>query len=168
VAVSARLTAAKAALSGTCAAAAAAASKIELLKGLCRGDADDVEGETRLSRAEAEAYLKQATAELEKTARELARGEGAYGGLGDPLLLSTEEKRLAEELVRLEKEYRALDLAIYAMRDANAKLQALFSPIISREAGRLLSRMTSGGYRGVFFDRDLRFSAARAEDVSAR
>jgi uncharacterized protein YhaN len=54
------------------------------------------------------------------------------------------------------------------MRDANSRLQALFSPLISREAGMLLSAMTSGVYKGVYFDRDMRFSAERAEDISAR
>jgi uncharacterized protein YhaN len=145
-----------------------AQNKAELLKGMVNGEAEDIEGETKLSKTDAENYLKQTVSELEKTERELARGEGTYSRLGDPQLLSTEEKRLTDEIINLEKEYRALDLAVYSMRDANSRLQSLFSPLISREAGKMLSAMTSGSYKGVYFDRDMRFSAERAEDVCAR
>jgi uncharacterized protein YhaN len=163
-----RLYAAIAAYGKACIEADSELNKVELLKGMVTGEAEDIEGETRLSKSEAETYMKQTVSELEKTERELARGEGTYSRLGDPLLLSTEENRLKEEILSLEREYRALDLAIYTMRDANSRLQALFSPLISREAGMLLSAMTSGVYKGVYFDRDMRFSAERAEDISAR
>jgi cysteinyl-tRNA synthetase len=92
--------------------ASAAAEKAEFLRAMVSGENDEIEGETKLSRAEAEAYMKQILSELEKAVRELDRGEGGYSRLGDPLLLSTEEKRLEEEIARLELEYRALDLAI--------------------------------------------------------
>lgn len=138
-----------------------------LLKNTVTGEPENIEGQTKLSKQDAEKYMKQTVSEYERLSRELIRGEGGYSRLGDPLLLSTEEERLKGEILELEKEYRALNLAIDTMKEANLKLQALFSPIISREAGRLMSVMTSGSYKNIYFDKDMRFSAERTEDMSA-
>jgi DNA repair exonuclease SbcCD ATPase subunit len=147
--------------------AEAAKERCELLKAAVTGEAENIQGQTKLSKQDAETYLKQTVSEYDRLSRELVRGEGGYSRLGDPLLLSTEEVRLTNEILALEKEYRALNIAIETMREANLKLQALFSPLISREAGRLMSIMTSGSYKSIYFDKDLRFSAERAEDMTA-
>lgn len=127
-----------------------------------------VEGETRLSRREAEEYMRRANEKIIKTTSELARGEGAYAHLGDPVILSTEESNLQQEIAGLVDQYEALELAADALKEANTKLQMLFSPIISREAAQLMKRMTGGSYKGVYFDREMHFSAAREGDMNAR
>lgn len=130
-------------------------------------EVEAVEGETRLSRGEAEEYLRRVGERIRDNARELARSEGYYGTLEDPLVVATRRQNLEEELRHLNLEYEALELAIDAMRQANVKLQTLFSPIISRKAAQFLHRMTGGAYRGVYFDREMHFSAQREEDRHA-
>lgn len=159
-----------------CAAARQALAAAESLAAALRelpGEADaappePVEGEVRLSRSETESALQRTDARLRDAARELHRGEGMYAVLGDPLVLATRERRLQEELRGLERECAALELASEALREANARLQTLFSPIVSREAAALLGRMTEGAYRGVYFDRELRFSAQRTDEGAVR
>lgn len=128
---------------------------------------EEVEGETRLGRAEAEDYLRRADSRLREVSRELARNEGYCGTLEDPLVAATRRQNLEEALQKLNLEYEALELAIDAMRRANVKLQTLFSPIVSREAARLLGKMTGGAYSGVYFDREMHFSTQREGDPSA-
>lgn len=127
---------------------------------------DPVEGPTRLSLTEAEDYQARTRQRLREVRRELDRGEGGYAALGDPLVLSTREARLEAEIWQLEAEYEALDLAIDALREANLQLQTLFSPLVSRRAAALLGQMTDGAYSGVYFDRDMRFSAQRQGDAA--
>lgn len=125
-------------------------------------------GAARLSREEAENLYRRVQARLEEVRRELHRGEGLYALLGDPLVLATEEQRLSERRERLEGEYDALELAIQTLKAANAQLQAQFSPQVSELAAAYLGSMTGGRYAGVYFDRELHFSARRPEDVSPR
>ena len=111
---------------------------------------------------------KQDEDRLKTVSRDLDRGEGIFGLLGDPLVLATEEENLGEESRRLQQEYDALDLALDALREANNRLQTLFSPLISRRAAALMAQMTDGSYAGVYFDREMHFSALRSGDLDAR
>ena len=129
---------------------------------------DELPGETRLGKAEAEDYLLRTEDRLKTVRRDLDRGEGVFGLLGDPLVLATEEENLADKSRQLQEEYDALDLALDALREANNRLQTLFSPLISRRAAALMARMTDGSYAGVYFDREMHFSALRSGDMDAR
>ena len=129
---------------------------------------DELEGETRLGKAAAEDYLLRTEERLRTTNRDLDRGEGLFDLLGDPLVLSTEEARLGEEARQLQLEYDALELAADAMRQANARLQTLFSPLISRRAAALMAKMTDSAYAGVYFDREMKFSAQRSGEGDVR
>ena len=128
---------------------------------------DALEGETRLEKAAAEDYLRRTEDRLREVSRDLDRGEGVFDLLGDPLLLATEEENLAAEVRRLQGEYDAIELAADALREANTRLQTLFSPLISRRAAALMARMTDSAYAGVYFDREMRFSAQRSGDLDA-
>ena len=129
---------------------------------------DELPGETRLGKAEAEDYLLRTEDRLKTVRRDLDRGEGVFGLLGDPLVLATEEENLADKSRQLQEEYDALDLALDALREANNRLQTLFSPLISRRAAALMAQMTDGSYAGVYFDREMHFSALRSGDMDAR
>ena len=129
---------------------------------------DELEGETRLGKAAAEDYLLRTEERLRNTRRDLNRGEGLFDLLGDPLVLATEEARLRETAERLQAEYDALELASDAMRQANARLQTLFSPLISRRAAALMAQMTDSAYAGVYFDREMKFSAQRSGEGDVR
>lgn len=128
---------------------------------------DELEGEPKIKKAAAEDYLRRTEEKLREVDRELNRGEGMFELLGDPLLLATEEANLTRDIHRLQGETDALELALDALREANAQLQTLFSPLISRRAAALLSRMTDSAYAGVYFDREMHFSAQRSGDLDA-
>ena len=129
---------------------------------------DTLEGTPRLSKAETEDYLRRTVERLRTVRRDLDRGEGLFDLLGDPLVLSTEEKRLHDAADRYQAEFDALDIATDALRQANARLQTLFSPLISRRAASLMARMTGSAYAGVYFDREMHFAAQRSGDVDVR
>ena len=129
---------------------------------------DSLEGTPRLSKAETEDYLRRTEERLRTVRRDLDRGEGLFDLLGDPMVLGTEEARLKEDIQRYQTEFDALDIATDAMRQANARLQTLFSPLISRRAATLMARMTGSAYAGVYFDREMHFAAQRSGDVDVR
>ena len=129
---------------------------------------DSLTGEVKIKKEAARDYLLRTEEKLRQTRRELDRGEGMFDLLGDPLVLATEEARLTEDIHRMQGEYDALELALDALREANAALQTLFSPLISRRAAALMARMTEDAYAGVYFDREMRFTAQRAGDLNAR
>ena len=129
---------------------------------------DELEGEARIKKAAAEDYLRRTEERLREVRRELDRGAGFFDLLGDPLVLASQEAKLTGDVHRLQEEYDALDLAQEALREANTQLQTLFSPLISRRAAALLARMTNSAYAGVYFDREMHFSAQRSGDLNAR
>lgn len=128
---------------------------------------DELTGVARMNKTDAEALLQRLEAQRRSVTSELNRGEGVFDLLGDPLVLATEEAGLTEKIARLQAEYDALELAADALREANTQLQTLFSPLISRRAAELMARMTDSAYTGVFFDREMRFSALRSGDLDA-
>ena len=128
---------------------------------------DDLTGEPKIKKAAAEDYLRRTEEKLRQVSRELDRGEGMFDLLGDPLVLATEEAALTEDIHRMQEEYDALDIALDALREANTQLQTLFSPLISRRAAALMARMTDDRYAGVYFDREMHFSAQRSGELNA-
>jgi DNA repair exonuclease SbcCD ATPase subunit len=128
---------------------------------------DELTGEPRIKKDAAEDYLRRTREKLRDVSRDLDRGEGIFDLLGDPLLLATEEAALTEDIHRMQGEYDALELALDALREANTALQTLFSPLISRRAAALLARMTDDRYAGVYFDREMHFTAQRSGDLNA-
>ena len=129
---------------------------------------DELPGEPKVKKEAAEDYLRRTEERLRELRRELDRGEGFFDLLGDPLVLASQEAKLTEDIQRLQEEYDALELAQEALREANSQLQTLFSPLISRRAAELLGRMTDRAYAGVYFDREMHFSAQRSGDLNAR
>jgi hypothetical protein len=128
---------------------------------------DELTGEPKIKKDAAEDYLRRTEDQLRQVSRELDRGEGFFDLLGDPLLLATEEAALTEKIHQTQEEYDALELAQSALKEANAQLQTLFSPLISRRAAALMGKMTDSAYTGVYFDREMRFSAQRSGDLNA-
>lgn len=129
---------------------------------------DGMEGTPRFTKAETEDYLVRTRERLRTVRRDLDRSEGLFDLLGDPMVLGTEEARLKSDIERYQAEFDALDIAADALRQANARLQTLFSPLISRRAAALMARMTDSAYAGVYFDREMHFAAQRSGDVDVR
>ncbi len=81
----------------------------------------------------------------------------------DPSQLSARLETLTAQKQEVLIECEALSLALATLENANASIQAKFSPALGAETTQLFSRLTGGRYRKVLLDRDL---TAQAEAVS--
>lgn len=88
--------------------------------------------------------------------------------MGDPGGPGCRREELAAQLDRRQEEYRALAVALEALKEANAQLQQRFSPELNRLSGQYLARLTGQRYQSVALNRELEGAAARIEDVSPR
>ena len=92
---------------------------------------------------------------LHRTEEELARLRGQLQALGDPVLIDARLDEVREQADRLETDYVALDIAMDALRQADAQLQSRFSPQLSKLAGTYFYRLTGGQYDQVALTRSL-------------
>ena len=92
---------------------------------------------------------------LHKAEEELARLRGQLQAIGDPVLIDARLDEIREQSERLETDYVALDIAMDALRQADAQLQARFSPHLSKRAGDYFLQLTGGQYDQVSLTRSL-------------
>lgn len=111
------------------------------------------------------------TADLEAARMELAaarsgadRLEGRLRAIGDPVILRSSARHLAEQIGALEQEYGAIRLASEALDAANTTLQNRFSPALGRRAAEIFQELTDGRYGGVVLDRAFHLSAEPVGD----
>ena len=114
------------------------------------------------------AALAAVTGELQRVREELSHARGQCTALGDPEELEHQQEELRGALARREGEYGALEIALEALREANAALQARFSPQLNRRAGELFSALTGGRYEEVVLNRELEASARETGAVLPR
>lgn len=119
-------------------------------------DLDFAGGDTKAARLSRE--LNQMRARCAHLSSSIAEGRGRLGTAGDPMVLGSELKSLANEYESVSAQYDALTLAIETLRAANEDIQSRFSPTLGKKAAEYMSFMTDGCYDGVMLDRD--FSAA--------
>ena len=96
---------------------------------------------------------------LEKTAAENARKKQE---------LQQRLEEAEEALTRRRGEYRALELALEVLSQANGELQARFSPALNRRAGQLFSALTGGKYEELTLTREFEAAAREAGGVLPR
>ena len=108
----------------------------------------------------ARAGLASAREALSSCERELNLSAGRLEHLGDPVVLAAEAEELEKAIARLEDEYRAIELAREALKNANREIQVRLAPMISRLAGEYMARMTGGEHSSLEFDDEFRFSAS--------
>ena len=96
---------------------------------------------------------------LEKTAAENARKQQE---------LQRRLEEAEEALARRRGEYRALELALEVLSQANGELQARFSPALNRRAGQLFSALTGGKYEELTLTRAFEAEAREAGGVLPR
>ena len=92
---------------------------------------------------------------LAQTEEEIARLQGQLQAMGDPAVVDARLDEAQEEIDRQQADYDALDVAIDALRQADAQLHARFSPQLSKQAGAYFSLLTGGQYDTVSLTRDL-------------
>ena len=101
--------------------------------------------------------LAAAREDAERLSAQIAALNGRYSVLGDPLVLSSELKRLEDSKTAIQSEYDAIRLAVETLRQADAELQSRFSPALGKVAAEYMSFVTGGRYADVLIGRD--FSA---------
>lgn len=84
---------------------------------------------------------------------QLSRCQGEEEALGGLEPLDEAQAALMASIEKEEGELAALNLALEALGEANAQLQARFSPALNAKAGALLSRLTGGRYDKLTFTR---------------
>jgi len=119
------------------------------------------------SKSETSYDLKRMEGELETLTYNHGRAEGEVHVLGDPLVLGAKKNTLEARVEELSKQHDALSLAMEVLAEADAEIGARFSPLLGKQAGYYLDRLTEGQYKRVVFDRNLAPSAERmGESVS--
>ena len=124
--------------------------------------------EPRFDPAETAARLNAAEGELSRLRSGLAMAQGELNTLGDPAELELRKEAAREELERRQEEYAALEIALKALDQAHAGLQARFSPALNRLAGDYLARLTGGKYDKVSLTRQFEALAQEAGGLQPR
>lgn len=120
------------------------------------------------SKSETSYDLKRMEGELETLRYSHGRAEGEVRAFGDPVILGARRNALEARLEELNKQYDALSLAMEVLAEADAEIGARFSPLLGKQAGYYLDRLTEGEYKRVVFDKNLIPSAERAGESVSR
>lgn len=92
---------------------------------------------------------------LAQAEAEVARLQGQLQALGDPAVLDARLDEIRERTAKLQDDYDALEIAIETLGQADAQLQARFSPQLSQRAGVYFHQLTGGRYDTVILTRTL-------------
>lgn len=121
-----------------------------------------------LSSEEIHAQLDRLSADLAAVEAQQAMAQGELLTLGDRTELDARRTQLLSQLQRRREEYRAIELALDALEQANTRLQARFAPELNRLAGRILAQLTAGRYSSLFLDRTFEASAQSSQSLLPR
>lgn len=121
----------------------------------------------RFSRDETEELLARQSAQVSEMEKRLAAAEGEARAIGDPVVIGAEITKLTSEREEQLLQYEALGAAIEDLEGANTELRTRFSPELSSRASQIVSELTGGRYKGLYFDREWRAQARTLDDVTA-
>ncbi len=112
--------------------------------------------------------LAQCRKDADRISTELANRRGRFASYGDPLVLSSELKRLEREYSDVSDEYDAIGIALDALKAADTDIQSRFSPRLGQLAAQYMSLMTNGRYEDVLINRDFTAKIRASGDSVAR
>lgn len=112
--------------------------------------------------------LAQSRKEADRLSTALAHLKGRFASYGDPLVLSSDLKRLEQEYSDISDEYDAIDIALEALKAADTDIQSRFSPRLGQLAAQYMSLMTDGRYEDVLINRDFTAKIRASGDSVAR
>jgi len=119
------------------------------------------------SKSETSYDLKRMEGELETLKYSYGRAEGEVRAFGDPVVLGAKRNNLSARVEELNKQYDALSLAMEVLAEADAEIGARIFPLLGKQAGYYLDRLTDGKYKRVMFDKNLTPCTERTgEDIS--
>lgn len=120
------------------------------------------------SRAELSSSLRYSERELNSLRSSVASIEGELRTTGDPLVLQSRRSELVHTLENAKKEHSAITLAIQTLSEANTEIQNRFSPLLGQAAADIFSRLTSGKYSHLFFDKSLHAKTVPSSESASR
>lgn len=124
--------------------------------------------EPEYSEQEIATQISRIQFELSRQNELLAMAQGEMNTLGDPAALQAKLKDLEGQLQCRREEYDAIVMAMDALQQANATLQARMSPALNQRSGELFYRLTGGKYDQVSLTREFEALAAQHDDVTPR
>jgi len=107
--------------------------------------------------------LRQARQKLSDLTTRLAAKQGAIGATGSAVELEAQKELLTEAIADVQEKGEVVDLAMAALKRADEALRSRFSPQITADAGKLLSKLTGGKYPKVLLEPGMLLSV-RSED----
>ncbi len=123
-------------------------------------NASEAEVFSGAAREETDTELKDLRLRISGLRSDIARAEGQLNGR-DAAIIDEKRGRLSERLADRERRYRAIDMALEALRRAGDELRSRFSPALSAETARILGELTGGKYERVAVSREFRPEAGR-------
>ncbi|MBQ9974063.1 MAG: AAA family ATPase [Oscillospiraceae bacterium] len=112
--------------------------------------------------------LARVCAGLSAAESQQAMAQGELLALGDRAGLEARRAQLLDRLQRRREEYHALELALAALEQANARMQERFAPELNRLAGEIFEQLTAGRYCAISLDRSFEASAQSRDSVLPR
>lgn len=122
----------------------------------------------RLTAQETAAQLEQLRQREGQLRQQEGQCRGRMEALGDPEAIQAQLHQLEARIAQLQQFEQALSLAQEAMTRASGELQRRFAPRISREAQRILSRMTGGKYDRLTLSQDFSLLSGSAQEDTLR
>ena len=126
----------------------------------------DMPDELTYSEAETARLLSDAAQEQQRLQNRLGQYQGRMEALGEVSTLQKQLLQVNERIVKLERTYDALTIALDTLVQAKQVLQRRFAPRIANRAQELLRAMTGGRYDRLTLGEDLSLHAgAEQEDT---
>ena len=116
------------------------------------------------SEEETARLLSECAVEQQRLQNRLGQYQGRMETLGNRETAQQKLEQVNVRIARLEETYGALVLAQETLAAARAELQRRFAPRITKQAQRLLSRMTEGRYHSLTMGEDFSLQAGAGQE----
>ncbi len=112
--------------------------------------------------------MSECAMEQQRLQNRLGQYQGRMELLGNRETAQKQLDQVRSRIVRLEETYEALAIAQEILAEARAELQRRFAPRITRQAQKLLSRMTGGRYHSITMGPDFSLRAGAGQEETLR
>ena len=112
--------------------------------------------------------FNEAEKEFQAIRERKAMDRGRMENIGDLSSLESELSKKQRDAKAVQLEYDAITLALNTLSEANAEIQTRFSPLLSKRATEIFSRITGGRYDQMTLNRELSPMAKRRDDITPR
>ena len=116
------------------------------------------------SEEETARLLSECAVEQQRLQNRLGQYQGRMETLGNREAAQRQLEQVNSRIARLEETYGALVMAQETLAAARAELQRRFAPRITKQAQRLLSRMTEGRYHSLTMGEDFSLQAGAGQE----